>query len=55
VHTIKSRVHFKAFYDDVASTIVQVDAPGLGPADLTQLEYRNLPEDIYPIGRAWRR
>lgn len=52
---IKSRVHFRAFYDDAAGAIIQVDAPGLGPADLTQLEYRNLPEDIYPIGRKWRR
>lgn len=51
---IKSRVHFRAFYNDVAGAIVQVDAPGLGPADLTQLTYRNLPDDIYPVGRAWR-
>lgn len=52
---IKSRVHFRAYYKDVAGAIIEVDAPGLGPADLTVLEYRNIPEDIYPIGRKWRR
>ena len=52
---IKSRVHFRAFYDRVAGAIIEVDAPGLGPADLTQHNYRNLPDDIYPIGRKWKR
>jgi len=51
---IKSRVHFRAFYNDAAGSIVVVDAPGLGPADLTQHDYRNIPEDIYPIGKKWR-
>lgn len=50
---LKSRVHFRAFYEGVADRIVEVDAPGLGPADLTQLTYNNLPEDIYPIGKKW--
>jgi len=52
---IKSRVHFRAFYNDVAGAIIEVDAPGLGPADLTQHQYRNLPKDIYPIGEKWRK
>lgn len=47
---IKSRVHFRAYYQDVAGTIVEVDAPGLGPADLTGLDYRNIPKEIYPLG-----
>jgi len=47
---IKSRVHFRAFYQDAAGTIIEVDAPGLGPADLTELEYENIPKDIYPLG-----
>ncbi|MBS7637563.1 M81 family metallopeptidase [Candidatus Bathyarchaeota archaeon] len=51
---IKSRVHFRAFFKDVAGAIIEVDAPGLGPADLTQLEYKNIPDEIYPIGRKWR-
>ncbi|MEM2127562.1 MAG: MlrC C-terminal domain-containing protein, partial [Candidatus Bathyarchaeia archaeon] len=52
---IKSRVHFRAFFKDVAGAIIEVDAPGLGPADLTQLEYKNIPDEIYPIGRKWRK
>ena len=52
--SLKSRVHFRAFYQDEAGTIVEVDAPGLGPADLSQHDYQNLPEDIYPIGAKWR-
>ena len=52
---VKSRVHFRAFYDEVAGAIIEVDAPGLGPADLTQHRYTNLPEDIYPIGWKWRK
>ena len=52
---IKSRVHFRAFYNDVAGEIIEVDAPGLGPADLTQHDYKNIPKDIYPIGEKWRK
>jgi microcystin degradation protein MlrC len=46
---IKSRVHFRAYYQGVAGTIVEVDAPGLGPADLSGLDYKNIPRDIYPL------
>jgi microcystin degradation protein MlrC len=46
---IKSRVHFRAFFNKAAGSIVVVDAPGLGPADLTQLKYMNIPEGLYPL------
>ena len=46
---IKSRVHFRAYYNEKAGSIVVVDAPGLGPADLSQHDYRNIPEGIYPL------
>ncbi len=52
---LKSRVHFRAFYETVAGEIVEIDAPGLGPADLTQFSYKNLPKGIYPIGEKWRK
>ena len=52
---LKSRVHFRAFYEGVAGKIIEIDAPGLGPADLTQQEYKNEPKDIYPIGEKWRK
>jgi len=52
---LKSRVHFRAFYETIAGKIIEIDAPGLGPADLTQFKYKNLPKDIYPIGEKWRK
>ncbi len=48
---IKSRVHFRAFYEDVAGAIIEIDAPGLGPADLSQHQYENIPDNLYPLVR----
>lgn len=48
---IKSRVHFRAFYDDIAGTIIEVDAPGLGTSDLSELHYDNIPSNLYPLVR----
>jgi microcystin degradation protein MlrC len=50
---IKSRVHFRAFYEGYAREIIEVDAPGLGPADLNQFTYLNEPEGLYPIDPKW--
>jgi len=49
--SLKSRVHFRrGFYENgLAGAIYELDAPGLGPADLTTIEYENIPEDIYPV------
>ncbi|MFH0848672.1 MAG: M81 family metallopeptidase [archaeon] len=52
---LKSRVHFRAFYQNVAKEIVPIDTPCLGPADLSTLPYRNVPLDLYPIGKKWRK
>ncbi|MEE4214007.1 MAG: M81 family metallopeptidase [Bacteroidales bacterium] len=51
--SLKSRVHFRrGFYENgLAGAIYEVDAPGLGPADLTTIEYENIPKDIYPVYR----
>ena len=46
---LKSRIHFRAFFDDVAGSIVVIDAPGLGPADLTQHNYQNIPDGLFPL------
>jgi microcystin degradation protein MlrC len=46
---IKSRVHFRAYFNEAAGSIVVVDAPGLGPADLSQLKYANIPGGLYPL------
>jgi len=32
-----------------------VDAPGLNPADLSTLEFKHMPWDIYPIGEKWKK
>ena len=50
---LKSRVHFRRGFHEsgLAGAIFEIDAPGLGPADLTLLPYRNIPKDIYPVYR----
>lgn len=50
---LKSRVHFRRGFADtgLARAIIEVDAPGWGPADLTLLPYQNIPRDIYPVYR----
>jgi microcystin degradation protein MlrC len=49
---IKSRVHFRAFYEEVAGAIIEIDAPGLGPADLSQHYYENIPGHLYPLAKS---
>ncbi|MDP2915111.1 MAG: M81 family metallopeptidase [Candidatus Aminicenantes bacterium] len=48
---LKSRVHFRRGYyeNGLAGAIFEVDAPGLGPADLSTIPYKNIPKDIYPL------
>jgi len=50
---LKSRVHFwRGFVEDgLAKAVVVIDAPGLGPADVTTIPYKNVPRDIYPLKR----
>jgi microcystin degradation protein MlrC len=50
---LKSRVHFwRGFVEDgLAKAVFQVDAPGLGPADVTTIPYKNASREIYPIVR----
>ncbi|MCS7386781.1 MAG: M81 family metallopeptidase [archaeon GB-1867-005] len=52
---LKDRVHHRAFWDKIVALDYPIDSPGLGPADLTTLEYHNVPDDAYPIGKKWRR
>ncbi len=50
---LKSRVHFRRGYyeNGLAGAIFEVDAPGLGPADLSTIPYKNIPRDLYPLFR----
>ena len=52
--SFKTRVHFRRGFHEtgLAGAIFEIDAPGLGPADLTSLEYENVPKTLYPLTRA---
>jgi microcystin degradation protein MlrC len=49
--SLKSRVHFRRGFHEtgLAGAIFEIDTPGLGPADLTTLEYKNVPKHLYPL------
>ena len=49
VFVIKSRNHFRKGFMETgfAQTAVVIDAPGHGPADISRLNYRNIPDNIY--------
>jgi len=51
--SLKSRVHFRRGFHEtgLAGAIFEIDTPGLGPADLTTLEYDNVPKDLYPLNK----
>ncbi|MFP3950712.1 MAG: M81 family metallopeptidase [Candidatus Bathyarchaeia archaeon] len=51
---LKSRVHHKAYWDTWSKVDYPIDPPGLAPADLSTLDYYNLPWDAYPIGGKYR-
>jgi microcystin degradation protein MlrC len=51
---LKDRVHHRAYWDGHVQLDFPIDAPGLGPADLSILHYDNAPADVYPIGANWR-
>ena len=53
--TLKDRVHHRAFWDDITKVNFPIDAPGIGLADLTRLNYENAPRDAFPIGADHRR
>jgi microcystin degradation protein MlrC len=51
--SLKSRIHHKAYWDTWSQVDYPIDPPGLAPADLSTLDYHNLPWDIWPIGNKW--
>lgn len=47
---LRSKTHFRAFFEPVSADILIVDTPDWGPADLTTLPYRHVPLDrVYPF------
>jgi microcystin degradation protein MlrC len=53
--TLKDRVHHRAYWEGFGATSFPIDAPGIGPADLSILHYDNAPADAFPIGSKWRK
>ena len=46
---VKSRNHFRSGFMETgfARTAITIDAPGHGPANISRLEYKNIPDDMY--------
>jgi microcystin degradation protein MlrC len=50
---LRSKTHFRAFYEPVVAGIVIIDTPDWGPADLTTLDYVHVPrERTYPFSES---
>ncbi|WP_144631926.1 M81 family metallopeptidase [Bordetella genomosp. 13] len=53
VIVLRSKTHFRDFYEPIAREILIVDTPDHGPADLTLLDYRRLDRrSVYPFADA---
>jgi microcystin degradation protein MlrC len=46
---LKSAVHFRACYQDLAEKIFEVDTPGITTPDLMKYPYRHVRRPIYPL------
>jgi microcystin degradation protein MlrC len=49
VVVLRSKTHFRQFFEAMAHKILIVDTPDYGPADLTKIAYVRLdPKTVYP-------
>jgi len=48
---IKSRGHFRADFEPIAQTIIEVDAPGAANPNLERFEFKNVRRPIWPLDR----
>jgi microcystin degradation protein MlrC len=47
---LRSKTHFRAYFESRAAAILIIDTPDWGPADLTKLPYRHVRSDsVYPF------
>jgi len=46
---LKDRVHHRAYWDNVAQVDYPINAPGIGFAELRELEYENVPPNTFPV------
>lgn len=51
VLAIKSAVHFRAAYEELAREIIDVDSPGIVSQNLNNFTFRNIRRPIYPLDR----
>ncbi len=49
VLVVKSRGHFRAGYEPLASEIVEVDCPGMASPNLSWFAYKNVPRPLFPL------
>lgn len=51
---LRSKTHFRAAYEPIADSILIVDTPDWGPADLTSLPYRHVDRSrMFPFSPDW--
>lgn len=48
---LKSAVHYRASYEDIAEEIIEVDGPGLASPNLSRFEFKNIRRPVFPIDR----
>lgn len=48
---IKSRGHFRADFEPIAQTIIEVDAPGAANPNLNRFNFQNVRRPIWPLDR----
>jgi microcystin degradation protein MlrC len=46
---VKSSVHYRAGFENLASTMIDVESPGLSPSDLGSLTYTQIPRPMFPL------
>ncbi len=46
---LRSKTHFRAVWQELATEILIVETPDWGPADLSTLPYKNVPPGIFPV------
>jgi microcystin degradation protein MlrC len=46
---VKSTIHYRAAFEPLAPTIIEVDAPGLSSSNLARFTFQNVRRPIYPL------
>ncbi len=46
---VKSTLHYRADFEQIAERIIEVDSPGIVRPDLFELDYKNIRKPIFPL------